>query len=131
MYTWASDYIRDKAFDAFLTLGSDRMMPLIVNYRQAQLGGFHGLLIEPIVHKLLTGTSVIGRMKNLDTGKSEGFRRLGPWTKHLYQNHNQSAAHVRTRLSQQSSIPEVNKSTIHGIQSNLFQSEGANFVLLI
>src|SRR5437667_2798923 len=47
VYTWASDYIRDKAFDAFLTLGSDRVMPLIINYQQAELGGFRGLLFEP------------------------------------------------------------------------------------
>lgn len=89
VYTWASDYIRDKAFDAFLTLGNDRMMPLIVNYQQAELGGFRGLLFEPFVHKLLTGTGVIGRMKNLDTGAKIGSVRLGPWTKNVYQNHSQ------------------------------------------
>jgi hypothetical protein len=89
-FTWASDYIRDQAFDAFLTLGGDRMMPLIVNYQQAILGGFRGLLLEPFVHKLLSGTGVVGRMKNLDTGKSMGSVRLGPWkTKNLYQNHTQ------------------------------------------
>ena len=89
VYTWASDYIRDKAFDAFLTLGSDRMMPLIVNYQQAELGRFRGLLFEPFVHKLLTGTGVIGRMKNLDNGTKVGSVRLGPWTKNVYQNHSQ------------------------------------------
>jgi hypothetical protein len=89
VYTWASDYLRDKAFDAFLTLGSDRMMPLIVNYRQAELGGFRGLLFEPFVHKLLSGTGVIGRMKNLDTGTNIGSVRLGPWTKNVYHNHSQ------------------------------------------
>jgi hypothetical protein len=89
VYTWASDYIRDKAFDAFLTLGSDRMMPLIVNYQQAELGGFRGLLFEPFVYKLLAETGVIGRMKNLDTGTKIGSVRLGPWTKNVYQNHSQ------------------------------------------
>ena len=79
VYTWASDYIRDKAFDSFLTLGSDRMMPLIVNYQQAELGDFRGLLFESFI-----GTSVIGCMKNLDTGTKVDSVRLDSWTKNVY-----------------------------------------------
>ena len=90
VYTWASDHIRDCAFEAFLTLGNDRMIPLIVNYHQAVLGGFRGLILEPFVHKLLSGTGVIGRMKNLDSGKRMGSVKFGPWRrKNLYQNHSQ------------------------------------------
>ena len=90
VYMWASDYIRDLAFDAFLSLGPERMMPLIVNYQQSKLGGFRGLLFEPFVFNLLTEVGVSGRFKNLDTGKDLGIVKLGPWkTKHYYQNHSQ------------------------------------------
>lgn len=90
VYIWASDYIRDQAFDAFLTLGSERMMPLLVNYQQAMFCGFGGLLLEPFVHKLLNETGVIGRMKNLETGHVTESFKLGPWrVKNIYQNHSQ------------------------------------------
>lgn len=90
VYIWASDYIRDQAFNAFLTLGSERMMPLLVNYHQAMFGGFRGLLLEPFVHKLLNETGVIGRMKNLETGRVTESFKLGPWkVKNIYQNHSQ------------------------------------------
>ena len=87
---WASDYIRDLAFDSFLTLGGDRMLPLIVNYQQSILGGFRGLLLEPFVFNLLTKIGLIGRMKDLDTGKKFDSVNLGPWkTKNYFQNHSQ------------------------------------------
>jgi hypothetical protein len=90
VYVWASDHIRDRAFEAFLTLGKNRMIPLVVNYQQATLDSFRGLLLEPFVFKLLTETGVVGHMKNLDNGKSMGSVKLGPWkTKNLYQNHSQ------------------------------------------
>ena len=78
IYMWASDYIRDLAFDAFLTLGDDRMLPLIVNYQQSILGGFRGLLLEPFVFNLLTKIGLVGRMKNLETGKTFDSANLGP-----------------------------------------------------
>ena len=90
VYKWASDYIRDLAFDAFLTLGGDRMLPTIANYQQKTIGGFRGLLLEPFVFNLLTKIGVIGRMKNLDTGKNIDSVNLGPWkTKNYFQNHSQ------------------------------------------
>ena len=90
VYMWASDYIRDLAFDSFLTLGGDRMLPLIVNYEQSILGGFRGLLLEPFVINLLTEIGIIGRMKNLDTNETFDSIRLGPWkTKNHFQNHSQ------------------------------------------
>jgi hypothetical protein len=57
-YMWASDYIRDLAFDGLLTLGGDRMLPLIANYQHSTLGGFRGLLLEPFVFNLLTNSAL-------------------------------------------------------------------------
>ena len=71
----------------FFTLGSDRMLPLIVNYQQSILGDFRGLLLELFVYNLLTKTGLMGRTKNLDTGK---YSTLSSWkTKKYFQNPSQ------------------------------------------
>ena len=90
VYAWASDYIRDHAFEAFLKLAPDRMMTIILSRPEATLGGFRGLILEPFVHKLLNETGVVGRMRDLETGKDMGKVRLGPWKeKRVYFEHSQ------------------------------------------
>ena len=87
-YTWASDYIRDVAFQTFLGLSADRMMMLILRAQGTHLAGFRGLLLEPFVHKLLSETGVVGRMRNLETDKELGIKRFGPWKpKYVFKDH--------------------------------------------
>ena len=90
VYMWGSEYIRDIAFDRFLTLSPDRMMQIVLNHQKSP-GSVRRLLLEPFVDKLLTECGVIGRMKNLETQKFVGSTfRLGPWkSKHIYQNHSE------------------------------------------
>lgn len=88
VYVWASDYIRDAAFEQFLFLTADRMMEVILSNTHSSVAAIRGLLLEPFVHKLLTETGVIGRMRNLETGKALGNVRLGPWrTRNVYMNY--------------------------------------------
>jgi hypothetical protein len=89
VYTWASDYIRDKAFQTFILLSADRMMTLILRAQKTELAGFRGLLLEPFVHKLFNETGVVGRLKNLETGKELGRKKLGPWKKIVYNDHSE------------------------------------------
>ena len=90
IYMWASDYIRDLAFEAFLKFTPDRMMSIILSRPETSVGGFPGLILEPFVNKLLNESGVIGRMRDLETGKEMGKTRLGPWrTKNVYFNHSQ------------------------------------------
>jgi len=87
VYVWASEYIRDLAFDRFLTLTADRMMQIVLNHQNSP-GSIRGLLLEPFVHKLFTECGAVGRMKNLETDKKLGTVRLGPWkTKNIYERH--------------------------------------------
>lgn len=74
IYTWASDYIRDNAFQTFILLSADRMMTVILRAQTTELAGFRGLLLEPFVHKLFTETGVLGRLRNLETGKESGTK---------------------------------------------------------
>lgn len=88
VYMWASDYIRDAAFEQFLFLTADRMLEVILSNTHSSFAGFRGLLLEPFVHKLLTETGVVGRMKNLESGQHFGNVRLGPWkTRNVYMSH--------------------------------------------
>jgi hypothetical protein len=90
VYTWASDYIRDKAFQTFVILSADRMMTIILRSQTTSLGEFRGLLLEPFVHKLLNETGVVGRLRNLETNKELGTKKLGPWkTKNVYRSHSE------------------------------------------
>ena len=90
VYVWASDFIRDMAFQTFLTLTADRMLTIILNHAKSAPSSFRGLLLEPFVHKLLNESGVRGRMKNLETGKDLGVLLLGPWpTKNIYESHAQ------------------------------------------
>ena len=89
-YAWASDYIRDRAVEAFLKMAPDRMMTIILSRPEASLRGFRGLILEPFVHKLLNRTGVVGRMRDLETGNDMGKVRLGPWKeKRVYFDHSQ------------------------------------------
>ena len=90
VYVWASDFIRDLAFQTFLTLTADRMLTIILNHAKSAPSSFRGLLLEPFVHKLLNESGVRGRMKNLESGKDLGVVLLGPWpTKNIYESHAQ------------------------------------------
>jgi len=90
VYVWASDYIRDAAFEQFLFLSADRMMEIILSHTHTSFAGFRWLLLEPFVHKLLSETGVVGRMRNLETGQDLGNVRLGPWKrKVVYTNHSE------------------------------------------
>jgi hypothetical protein len=87
---WGSPYIRDDAWETFCKMAPDRMMSIILSRPEASLGGLRGLVLEPLVHNLLTQSGVVGRMRNLETNKEMGTVRLGPWkTQHLYYNHSQ------------------------------------------
>jgi hypothetical protein len=86
-YAWISDDIRDKAFQTFTELSADRMMTIIRRAQTTSLAGFQRLLLEPFMHKLFTETGVLGRFRDLETGKEMGTKTFGPWkTKHLYHN---------------------------------------------
>ena len=90
VYVWASDYIRDLAFQTFLTLTADRMLQIILNHTRSGPSSHRGLLLEPFVHKLLNESGVRGRMRNLETDKDMGIVTLGPWpTKYVFQNHSE------------------------------------------
>jgi len=52
IYTWASDYIRDNAFQTFILLSADRMMTVILRAQTTELAGFRGLLLEPFVQTI-------------------------------------------------------------------------------
>jgi hypothetical protein len=66
------------------------MMSVILRAQLTELGGFRGLLLEPFVHKLFHETGVIGRLRNLETGKELGSKRFGPWkTMIVYRDHGQ------------------------------------------
>lgn len=87
VYSWASDYIRDKAFQTFIELSADRMMTVILRAQTTELAGFRGLLLEPFVHKLFNETGVFGRFRDLDTGKELGTKKFGPWKiKNVYRD---------------------------------------------
>ena len=93
IFVWASDYIRDLAFQAFLSLTADRMMQIVLNHTRGS-AAFCGLLLEPFVHKLFNESGVVGRMRNLETGKELGTVKLGPWKKkNIYENHAQISLH--------------------------------------
>jgi len=47
-YKWASDYIRDMAFQTFLGVSAERMMMLILRAQGAHSAGLRGLLLEPL-----------------------------------------------------------------------------------
>jgi hypothetical protein len=86
-YAWISDDIRDKAFRTFTELSADRMMTIIRRAQTTSFAGFQKLLLEPFVHKLFTETGVLGRFRDLETGKELATKSFGPWkTKHLYRN---------------------------------------------
>jgi hypothetical protein len=64
------------------------MMSIILRRSEANFGGRRRLIIEPFVHKLLNESGVVGRTRDLETGKEIGKTRLDPWkTKNAYFNH--------------------------------------------
>ena len=78
-YSWASDYIYDKAFQSFLQLSADRMMPAILRAQTTETAGFQDLLLESFVHELLNETGATCHVRDLETGKELGTKPLGPW----------------------------------------------------
>jgi hypothetical protein len=128
-YTWASDYIRDKAFQAFMLLSADRMMIVILRAQTTELAGFRGLLLEPFVPKLLNETGVWGRCRDLETGKELGTKKCCPWKiKNVYRHHSKlsdvnvyNVQHKGNETSIDSLVPweglcfQVTTSENHGI----------------
>ena len=88
VYLWNSDEIRDLAFEAFLRLSVERMMPLLVGFQHSTFDIVRELILEPFFHRLVHETEVIERIKNLKTGNMIETFRLGSWkTQNVYESH--------------------------------------------
>jgi hypothetical protein len=106
-YTWASEYIGEKVFETLTYLSADRLFNLIQPLQKADLNGFRTMILDPFVNKLLTETGVIGRVKNLETGKALGKKKLGPWERRLGVSGKPEGDCFRVRKNPEDSVPDA------------------------
>lgn len=88
-YEWASSSIRDRAFQNFLCLSPYWMKERIMEYKRNPNRAWSGLLIEPFVYKLLTGTGVIVRIRCLESEGKTSKIKLGLWQKNVYRDYSE------------------------------------------